>query len=233
VLIEYRLRVSHWARGVTLRVTDDARIEVVAPRRIGARTIARILGEHREWIATALGEAQARHCRPAPPTIPLDVLLPAIGGHWTLTREPTQARGVRIRHGDNELVLTGQVSDAESCRRALRRWLVGLAWDHLLPWLENVSYRHAIPYGRCAVRLTRAQWGCCYRSGLITLSARLLFLPPPVVEYILVHELCHTKEQNHSAAFWCLVARYCPEFKLRRADLRRLAKSVPGWVAER
>ena len=231
-MLEYRLRVSRWARGITLRVTEDARLEVIAPRRIGPRTVARLFRAHHDWIATTMQDAAFRYS-PAVPSLPAEVILPAIRGRWTITRARTSARGVRALADSQEIALTGQVTDAAACRRALRRWLVARAWDHLPVLLEQASRAHGLPYGRCAVRLTRSQWGCCYRSGLISLSARLLFLPPAVTEYVLIHELCHTLEQNHSHAFWHIVARHCPEYTLRRVELRSLGKTIPAWVVAR
>ncbi len=231
-MLDYRLRVSRWARGISLRVTEDARLEVIAPRRIGARTIARVFRDHQDWITTTMQDARS-HYHPSAPSVPAQVVLPAVARRWAITREPTSARGVRVIENPDALVLTGQITEPAACHRALRRWLAACACDHLPALLENTSRQHALPYGRCAVRLTRRQWGCCYRSGLISLSARLLFLPPAVVEYVLIHELSHTQEQNHSQNFWRIVARHCPEYKLRRLALRSLAENIPEWVVAR
>ncbi len=234
-MLNYRLRVSHWARGLILRVTADAQVEIVAPRRVGPRTIARVLQQHRAWIAAAVADAEARRRARPPATlrIPEEIILSAIAARWPIRLSPTTARGARISTDEGRLILSGQVADPAVCRHALRRWLVRQGRQHLAPWLDAVSRAHGLPYGRCAVRLTRSQWGCCYRNGLITLSARLLFAPPPVVDYVLIHELCHTRHPNHSSAFWALVNRYCPECQQRRAELRRMDAAMPGWVIDR
>jgi predicted metal-dependent hydrolase len=65
---------------------------------------------------------------------------------------------------------------------------------------------------------------------VISLNAGLLLFQPPVVDYVLLHELCHTRHPNHSAAFWGLVAHHCPSYQEHRAELRREGRKLPHWV---
>jgi predicted metal-dependent hydrolase len=81
--------------------------------------------------------------------------------------------------------------------------------------------------------LQRSRWGSCSPKLKISLNASLLFLPPHLVRYVLVHELCHTRHLDHSRRFWSLVARHEPLHKDRRRELAALRYEVPGWVHER
>lgn len=69
----------------------------------------------------------------------------------------------------------------------------------------------------------KARWGSCDAKGVIKLNWRLLMLPPALRDYVLIHEVCHLAELNHSAAFWNRVARLCPEYKRLRAELKEYA----------
>ncbi len=234
--MEYRLRVSRWARTLSLRVSIRGDLEVIAPRRYSPRTIARVLAREQAWIQAALAEAEARRCALPPPPVwrvPPQIALPAVGVAWEVTVRPTAQRGVRVEPvGPQRLALTGQVEDSGACRRALGRWLVRQAEAHLVPWLARLSQSLGLPYAGSSVRLPRTRWGSCSRTGRISLSARLLLLPPPLVDYVLVHELCHTREPNHSPAFWGLVARHCPEYRRLRAELRAVGKRLPDWARD-
>lgn len=75
-------------------------------------------------------------------------------------------------------------------------------------------------YGRVAIKNTRRNWGSCSAKGNLNFSYKLLFLPQELIDYVVVHELCHLKERNHSAAFWDEVARVLPNYKALRAELR-------------
>ena len=78
---------------------------------------------------------------------------------------------------------------------------------------------------RVTVKDVSSIWGSCSPSGSMTFSLRLAMLPPRLMEYVMIHELCHLFEMNHSPAFWSLVARYCPDWGERRKELRLCGSS--------
>jgi len=81
---------------------------------------------------------------------------------------------------------------------------------------------------RLTVRAMRTRWGSCSRGGHITLSTELAHTPPRLIEYVVVHELCHLAQLNHSAAFYFQVARCLPDWKERRRELE-----TGSWLKER
>ncbi len=86
----------------------------------------------------------------------------------------------------------------------------------------NVNYHFS--YKRVSVRNQKTRWGSCSKTGTLSFSYRLLFLPPEVRDYVLVHELCHTKEMNHSRRFWELVSQTVPNYKVLRRKLNGFNK---------
>jgi len=233
--MDYRLRVTRWARGISLRVTVTGTLEVVTPRRYSPRTILRVLEQEAAWIESAKAKAAVRlQAMPLPVwQLPQEISLPAVGARWTVTTRLAATRGVRvIESNPDALAFSGPVADHAACRRALRRWLLRKGQDHLLPRLADVSRGCSLPYSRSTVRVARSRWGSCSRLGVISLNARLLLLPPALVDYVLVHELCHTRQPNHSSAFWALVARHCPAYPDHRRELRAAGKQLPAWVLE-
>lgn len=83
----------------------------------------------------------------------------------------------------------------------------------------NTHYNFKV--GRVAIRNTKSRWGSCSKKGNLNFNYKILFLPPHVADYIVVHELCHLKEFNHSINFWNLVAEVVPDHKSIRAELKR------------
>ncbi len=89
---------------------------------------------------------------------------------------------------------------------------------------ERLAYWNQVygfSYNRVAIKNTRRLWGSCSRKGNLNFSYTLLFLPRELADYVIVHELCHLKEHNHSRRFWTLVEKMLPDFRVRRTELRR------------
>ena len=85
----------------------------------------------------------------------------------------------------------------------------------------NEIYQHK--YERITIRNQSSRWGSCSSKGTLSFSYKLLFLPEELADYIVVHELCHLKEMNHSRKFWLLVAATMPQYKKMRIQLHRFS----------
>ncbi len=75
-------------------------------------------------------------------------------------------------------------------------------------------------YGRVSIRNQKTCWGSCSRKGNLSFNYKILFLPPRLQDYVIVHELAHLREFNHSPAFWAVVASVCPDWRALRRELR-------------
>ena len=234
--IAYRLRESPRARHVRLRVTLRDGLEIVVPKGFDLTRVPQVLERGRAWIRAALARSEEqRRTAPAEPVwrIPPQIELPAVGVRWDVSARETGGPHVTVRTtGLDRLELVGRICETQGCRAALARWLVRQAHTHLLPHLQAVSRQTGLRYTRVSVRQQRTRWGSCSRAGAVSLNARLLFLPPHLVAYVMVHELCHTVEPNHAAAFWRLVQRHCPEYGRRRIELRAAWRLVPSWASD-
>ncbi len=129
--------------------------------------------------------------------------------------EKTRAR-MRARVLDG-IPLLARTHSPKELKQYKARAMV-LAQQHLMYF--NAFYAHT--YGKITIRNQSTRWGSCARSGALSFNYRLALLPPRLAEYIVVHELCHLKQMNHSLAFWKLVAQTIPDHRARRAELRKL-----------
>ena len=75
----------------------------------------------------------------------------------------------------------------------------------------------------------RTRWGSCSLKSGIRLNWRLIHFPLAVLDYVVIHELAHLREMNHSRRFWAVVAEACPEYRTRREQLKALANHCPQW----
>ena len=86
--------------------------------------------------------------------------------------------------------------------------------------LLDLAGQHGVVVSRVSVRNQRWRWGSCSRGGHICLNWRLAWMPAPVRDYVMIHELMHLKRMDHSRKFWTLVAQACPDYKSARHWLR-------------
>lgn len=132
----------------------------------------------------------------------------------TIPRGGSQAEARRFadRHmawaeGQRARVLEGRRPAAEDRELRLR------AARDLPPQILALASREGLTVNRVTIRNQRSRWGSCSSRGHITLNFRLMLMPPEVREYILIHELMHLKQANHSIRFWRLVDAACPGFR--------------------
>ncbi len=92
----------------------------------------------------------------------------------------------------------------------------------LIPMTEEVAEYMGVKYGRIAIRAQRSRWGSCSSKGNLNFNRLLVLLPENVQRYVVVHELCHLNEMNHSKRFWAEVAKYQPTYKADRKQLKEL-----------
>jgi predicted metal-dependent hydrolase len=100
------------------------------------------------------------------------------------------------------------------------------AQHELPPQLLALAAAHGLTVTRVTIRDQRSRWGSCSPKGHIALNYRLMLMPVAVREYILVHELMHLKQADHSRKFWRLVAAACPGFREAERWLRRHGASL-------
>ena len=94
-----------------------------------------------------------------------------------------------------------------------QRALIAQARRDLPPRLLELAREHGLEVVRVLIRNQRSRWGSCSPKGVIALNYRLVLMPPEVRDYILVHELMHLRQANHSRRFWTLVEQACPAFR--------------------
>lgn len=86
--------------------------------------------------------------------------------------------------------------------------------------IKQYNEYYQFPFKRISIRNQKSRWGSCSKKGNLSFNYRLLFLPLHLVDYVVVHELCHLKELNHSKRFWSLVAHTMPRYKEYRRQMR-------------
>jgi predicted metal-dependent hydrolase len=223
------VRESRRARYLSLRLLPPHTLELVVPRGTRPSEVSAFVHEHRQWIADARRELAERRLQRSE-GLPSRIQLRAIGTSLDVHYRHDPRGAVRCRARDSVLEVSTREANRRGADAALRSWLLDEADYHLAPWLLRESQAIGHRPTSVQVRLQRTRWGSCSNSGTVSLNAALLFLEPPLVRYLFVHELCHLIALNHSRRFWSAVARHEPDYEALDRRLTAAWSEIPLWA---
>jgi predicted metal-dependent hydrolase len=223
--LSYTLRISLKAKRVRIQVSMEKGLVIVVPKRFSPSRVPSLIEKNRQWIERAFEKAKSFQGPVGWASVshwPEQISLLALGETWTVlfSRDDTKPVLVRETLATTTLLVQGSIEDAAAWRNGLKKWLTQRAKVTLIPWLRRVSEETGLRYSSVTIRQQKTRWGSCSSRGSISLNARLLFLPPELVTYVLVHELCHTRHLDHSARFWRLVESNLPDYRQSDRQLR-------------
>ncbi|HEV3244775.1 MAG TPA: M48 family metallopeptidase [Candidatus Paceibacterota bacterium] len=118
-----------------------------------------------------------------------------------------------------------KTSYIESSKKEYRKYK-DAAHDLVARRVSHLNSFYRVPVSKIIIRNQKSRWGSCSHKGVLSFNYRIVFLPPRLADYLVVHELCHLREMNHSERFWTLVAKTIPDHRERRRELRRLERSL-------
>jgi predicted metal-dependent hydrolase len=224
----YSVKRSPRARHVRLVVSVEGLVVVVPQRFSVTRDLPPILESKKDWIAKALEKVASRaKAREEGRKVPDSIELLAVGETWRVKFAPLKQDRLIAENGT--ILLTSDFIESEAIA-SLKRWIQIRGRELLPPLLKDEAERHRFTYAGVAVKEQKSLWGSCSARGNINLNCRLLFLPPRLVKHVLLHELCHLSELNHSSAFYDLLARLDPGAAANALELKRAWSFVPGWL---
>ncbi|HEX9057167.1 MAG TPA: SprT family zinc-dependent metalloprotease [Ktedonobacterales bacterium] len=219
--IPYTLKVSARARRLRLIVRPGSGLEVVVPRGAPLSAHEPFLREKEQWILTTLDRIARETAAAAPAPLITGRRLPFAGRELTLVvRADGPAGRYRVGLSGDTLTVTLPGGDQEQARVALEMWYRRQAAVIFADRLQIGNRAYGFTYQRVSIKEQKSRWGSCSKLGNLNFNWRLLLAPLPVLDYVVVHELCHLKELNHGPRFWKLVGRGCPDYAVHRRWLR-------------
>lgn len=203
------------ARRYRINVAAGGEVRIIIPKRGSRRRALQFAREQTPWIARQVHRMAKRSPRLPRKLGPDNKVL--FRGEWIALGFGMDDGAPAIRVGDQSMRLDEVGSDLTPAVRGL---LMGIAKRELPSLTREFASLHGCAVGHVAVRDLKASWGRCQRArrgtsdgARISLNWRLVQAPTSVRDYVILHELMHIREMNHSARFWAEVAKVCPGYR--------------------
>jgi hypothetical protein len=229
-LIHYtvRRRPERKSGRIAIHVEPNGRVLVDVPEEASSQQIHVAVTARARWIHRHLAVVRVRRAHVLPREYVSGESLFYLGRRYRLkvvVKDKSPA-AVRLRGGYVEVSV--QTRNRTVVREALNHWYRGRARFVLGERIEAIAsslrWMRAVPPVR--LQTMKVQWGSCSPAGRVTLNPHLIKAPRECIDYVLLHELCHMKEHNHSRKFYRLLERHLPQWRRKKERLDALADFV-------
>ncbi len=208
--INYHIRRSKKAKYIRLQIKRGSELEVVLPYRAPVEEAVRIIREKSKWIE--------KHLQPS---LSNEKKLMFFGSELRIKIEYELFRkNTAIELNGSELFVKTKNGDGKSPGYYYNIWLRHIAKSYLIDRAHTLARDYSFNVNKIFIRDQNTRWGSCSSKKNISLNYKLMKLPKALIDYVIIHELCHLTEMNHSKKFWLLVGGILPNYKQLRKELR-------------
>ena len=225
--LHYIVKYSHRIRGFRIELRPDSRVNVVIPHGFPLSKVPGILKSRAKWLLSRL-ERLIHVQAMAPISIKNGDTVPYLGKELKLVLLEKQPDS-NVSLTDNKLTVS--VDSQFTTERLLEDWYRAQAEKYLENKAQDISAGLGLSFTRLCIRGQKTRWGSCSRRGNLSLNWKLMMAPEPVIDYVIIHELCHLKQMNHSKRFWKLVEKFCPDFRSYRKWLKDNEIRLAGIIS--
>ncbi len=217
--VAYTLKRSTRAQLIWLNIRRQTGLTVTIPYRYDVRCLREYLQDNSKWILSNL----AKYCSapPEPPQAsPITTnTISYLGKSLKVMQLTTGSRSTEVNLDQNKLIVNLRPSDRRLSGLELKSWLKDQAAQLINAKVKHFAHLMGLLYNRIRIRDQRSRWGSCSCRKNLNFNWRLIMAPEPVLDYVIIHELCHLKEMSHSRRFWGFVSQYCPRWEEYRGWL--------------
>ena len=217
--VSYTLRRSGKRRRSIGLSIDDRGLTVSMPQRASERWLHSVLQDKAQWIVHQLAEWEAR--KPSLPQWVDGQFIKFMGEPLTLRVVASLFDALPLLRGRELFVHVADTANRQVVEQVVTQWYQREAEVLFRQRVAHYAPLMRVSPGVVALSSARTQWGSCTARGTVRLNWHLVKMPLRLIDYVVVHELAHLIEMNHSPAFWEVVAAVLPDYQRRRSELRR------------
>lgn len=221
---EIKIRKNKLARSVKLSVGVDGSLRASIPYYSPEFAVRRLVNGNRDEIRKMLATHNAKNSYQDGDLI---------GKTHTLFLRKFSGEEIKISNEGNqilvqipqELAFENLLVQSE-IRKTVSKILRKQAKAYLPRRIDFLAEKYGFSFEKLRFSHTGTRWGSCSSSGTISLNIALMNLPHHLIDYVIIHELCHTRQMNHSSKFWQEVEKYCPDYKKYVQEIKQFSPSI-------
>lgn len=219
--LEYTL-IRSSRKTLALNIDREGRLIVRAPYRLSVERIEQFIAEKADWIekhtaAVSLRTEQKNERLNVPPTE-----LPLFGRLCPVVNEKPYGYTDGVFYLPEGMAL-------ESLVPYLHKLYTRIAKEALIPRVQTLSEQTGLMITAVKINSAKTRWGSCSAAKSVNLSHRLIAADPKLIDYVIIHELCHTVHMDHSHDFYRLVENFLPDYKEREKGLKEVSRLLTEY----
>lgn len=210
--ISYKLRYSAKARYLRIQISRGQDLEIVVPRGLELKEAESFLLKKADWIKKHLDTNKKAE----------NIFL-LLGSEVKINQSFQMfIKKHKIKYSSHELQIISPYGNREKLIGIFDSWMRHIAKRFLKERAFGLADKYGFKINKVSIRSQKTRWGSASTRGNLSFNFRLMKFRKEVIDYVIIHELCHLREMNHSKRFWAHVEKICPDYKMLRRELKGL-----------
>ena len=220
-IIEFDVTYSK-RKTLAIKIDPSGDVSVAAPKGTSRKAIIDMVSNKADWIIKKLNEIETRNAQVIKREFVAGESFMYLGSDYPLqmTINP-ELNKLTVRLSDGRFMVDSPVTDADVIKSALEAWYRFMAGQYIKSRIDHYRSVLNVMPNRVTIKEQKTMWGSCSSKNNLNFNWRVMMAPAEVVDYLVVHELCHLIHHNHSKKFWNQVSAILPDYKVRQNWLKK------------
>jgi predicted metal-dependent hydrolase len=216
LIVDYQHITHPRSRTIKIKVEPPGKVIVVTPPRFSSSRVDEFIRKSEPWIKRQL--EKIKQARPFGETL---TTVMVFGKQYKKNAILQNDQKIGVVVSDGELNINPVQLTEASISNELKRFLKSTAEKYIVTRTRQLAEKMGATFGTITLRQQKTRWGSCSSQGNLNFNWRLVHCPPAVIDYVIIHELAHRTQMNHSQKFWQIVERFDPEYRIHTGWLKR------------
>ena len=222
---DFLVEVSRTSRKKSASIELTGRgVTVTVPESLSDKQISDLVTKRSAWIKSKLQEQAEQPGYRAREYVSGETF-PYLGKNYRLKIRKDDLPSVKLKHGYLTVTLA-EVTSQQAIKNLVENWYASHALNQLRGKTVRLAKEIGVSPRKVSVKTYKRRWGSCSSDGDIFYNWRIILAPHRIVDYVVIHELCHLRRHDHSSEFWRLVKHYAPDFEDRRGWLKQNSRTL-------